>query len=592
MRKTLEDLEVIIIDEMSMVSADKFYEVHRRLQEIFISNDLFGGKAIMLVGDLLQLPPVKGTAIYSEPYNSKSSLLWRSSDNLWQSCDVVILETNHRQGKGNPWTQCLNRIRVGEPTEEDFKLLESRQIKLSKKQYKEAKHVFYQNIHVNNYNTKMLDSLDSDLITIQADCSGPKGYYPITNAKGEVADTPFMKTLHLKVGARIVLTFNVNTSDCLVNGVMGTIIDFIFLQTDVVKAIIVAFDDDEVGQMQISNHQNDSSQYSQQRGCPIYRQSLEYNIPYKSSSRTHGSKCKVTQFPLRLAWASTAHKMQGVTVKKGLDLVVHGTAPSSDTKRTVQMPRSMYYVMFSRAQSIDNVFVDENFDASQVKAHEASLEENFALNQRSIVSMYENQHLYIYMVNIRSLNKHFKDLEKDMFAKSANNICLVETWIDKQCPKSCFEMEGRVFEHSSWGRGKGCAMFSMPLTSSKVAKKIAQEKFQLLSKVIGLCQLTLLYITSDCSLDGVVDTLQHTMISNMSQIVIGDFNFNASEANILTKYLQNQNLVQIVQEPTHIAGRILDQCYISRDIEEKLRLTIQSPYFTDHNSLCIEMLDC
>ena len=58
MRADLEDLQVIIMDEMSMISADMLYNIHSRLCEIFVSEDPFAGKAILLVGDLLQLQPV------------------------------------------------------------------------------------------------------------------------------------------------------------------------------------------------------------------------------------------------------------------------------------------------------------------------------------------------------------------------------------------------------------------------------------------------------------------------------------------------------------------------------------------------------
>ena len=81
-RVLFEDLQLIIIDEFSMVSADALYDIHRRLQEIFISEDLFGGCAVMLVGDLLQLPPVKGKPIFGRPMSDKNVSLWSSDQNL------------------------------------------------------------------------------------------------------------------------------------------------------------------------------------------------------------------------------------------------------------------------------------------------------------------------------------------------------------------------------------------------------------------------------------------------------------------------------------------------------------------------------
>merc|ERR1711860_130960 len=90
-RVLFEDLQLIIIDEFSMVSADSLYDIHRRLQEILISDDYFGGCAVLLVGDLLQLPPVKGRKIFSKPISDKNISLWSSDKNLWSSFEVVTL---------------------------------------------------------------------------------------------------------------------------------------------------------------------------------------------------------------------------------------------------------------------------------------------------------------------------------------------------------------------------------------------------------------------------------------------------------------------------------------------------------------------
>ena len=66
-RSQFEDLKMIIIDEMSMVSADDIFKMHHRLTDIFQNNLPFGGISTMWVGDLLQLKPVRGRFIFEEP---------------------------------------------------------------------------------------------------------------------------------------------------------------------------------------------------------------------------------------------------------------------------------------------------------------------------------------------------------------------------------------------------------------------------------------------------------------------------------------------------------------------------------------------
>ena len=142
-----------------------------------MSQELFGGRSVLLVGDIMQLGPVKASPIYSKPKSFDSSAMFDCEElNLWNNCESVLLETNFRQGEG-AWTQMLNRIRVGEQTDEDMKILEKRlSTLLSKKEYDDAIHLFYTNIEVNGHNTYMLNSLEEMLEEIAANLMLPKGY--------------------------------------------------------------------------------------------------------------------------------------------------------------------------------------------------------------------------------------------------------------------------------------------------------------------------------------------------------------------------------------------------------------------------------
>ena len=70
-------------------------------------------------------------------------------------------------------------------------------------------------------------------------------------------------------------------------------------------------------------------------------------------------------------------------------------------------------------------------------------------------------------------------------------------------------------------------------------------------------------------------------------LIIGDFNFCYSENpnNTTRKYLKNQNFIQIIDEPTHIGGHILDQAYLNEDIIAQAET--HSKYYTDHKALAI-----
>ena len=94
-----------------------------------------------------------------------------------------------------------------------------------------------------------------------------------------------------------------------------------------------------------------------------------------------------------------------------------------------KIPPGMYYVMFSRAQDLEQIYV-KNFTKS-IKANEKSLLENQKLVNRSIVPSFKDNHFCVFMVNIQSLKNKIIDLTHDIFASKADHICVVETWLMK-----------------------------------------------------------------------------------------------------------------------------------------------------------------
>ena len=337
------------------------------------------------------------------------------------------------------------------------------------------------------------------------------------------------------------------------------------------------FDNPEAGVEQRRLCKNYSEKYN--NGCPIFKETTEYGLPFRKSSKTHGAKCTVTQFPLRLAWGLTGHKMQGLTLKAGSDLVCHGYE-----KRTIP---SLYYVMLSRCEDINNVYISENFEIEKIQCNKEAMVEMKNLDERCIASEKRLEKFDIFMVNVRSLSKHLIELQHDTAAMNSNYMCLVETWINPELDQK-YAINGRQFTHGSFGKGKGVAIFSKVDEKIYGSNQSITSSYQVLSlRIKGDFQIILIYVSKGCQFEQLVNDMKKIFLPGLHQIVIGDMNFDAEEQNCFVDYLNSMGFVQMVNQATHKDGRILDHCYVQQSIEERVSLCLKFPHYTDHASLCM-----
>ena len=312
LREHLSELKLIVIDEMSLVSSDMFYKLDMKLREIFKERKKtpFGGIGIILVGDLLQIPPVTGVYIFMEPRNNIYNVSYHLN-NLWQFFKPWILTYNHRQGEGCKWANVLNRFREGIITDEDLDLLRSRETEDSHLDF-DAMHLCYKNLETQDHNDKMLSKLAMPkMLELEAIKRYPKGRRPYIKPDGRLEDLNILDVLKVKIGARVVMVFNVDTLDDLCNGSTGTIIAFEYNEKKDVECIIVQFDMEKMGRNQRLKYPNLALKYKRHNGTPIFRQEMETMGKSKRGSKLgSGSSAKVYQFPLIVNYASTNHKIQ------------------------------------------------------------------------------------------------------------------------------------------------------------------------------------------------------------------------------------------------------------------------------------------
>ena len=162
-------LKIVIIDEISMVKADMLYQLDLRLQEITERiGTPFGGLAVFVFGDMMQLRPCMGRYICEEPLN-KDFKVTHALSPRWKMFDVILLETNHRQGNDKSYAELLNRLRIGKHTKQDIELLNERTRRKKHKDIKTSNtFIVCKRKESAEINLKHLAKLNEKLITIKA----------------------------------------------------------------------------------------------------------------------------------------------------------------------------------------------------------------------------------------------------------------------------------------------------------------------------------------------------------------------------------------------------------------------------------------
>ena len=298
MRVQLGDLEILVIDEVSMVYKRLLYYVHERLVQIKKCKDPFGGVSVIAVGDFYQLPPVK---------QRKDERLYK--DNVLYPIDywlelfkLVELTEIMRQRKDMSFAVALNVLRTRVAKQPIGKETSSILNDCIKEGPEDVLHVYSTNEEVNDFNLAMLRKTCENLVEIEAqdftkDTSTGKlnlRNKPVSRSKTDSLSS----SLLIAVNARVMLTRNINVDDGLVNGVMGHVSHFVFSKkqgfTDLVIAVGVVFDNVNVGKK--SGKRTKDGHIVQ-----IERVQEEIKDQKTKSIVRH-------QFPLRLCWACTAHK--------------------------------------------------------------------------------------------------------------------------------------------------------------------------------------------------------------------------------------------------------------------------------------------
>ena len=323
-KRLIRTLDLLIIDEISMVRPDVLDAVDETLRRLRHSSRPFGGVQLLLIGDLRQLAPVVNDQEwellgdhYPSPYFFESHALKKAG--------FMMLELTKVFRQSDPvFLDILNKIRDNIADAETLRLLNSR----ADREIFPAKEegvirLTSHNYRANAINEKRLAELSESPIIYEARVTGnfPETSYP--------ADT----RLELKVGAQVMFVKNdPSGSHLYYNGLIGEV-------AELAEAYVVV--------IPIS-----------QPSAPIKVERVDWeNTRYALNEE--GNIVEITegtfsQIPLRLAWAITIHKSQGLTFDKAIVDAAHSFAPGQT------------YVALSRCRSLDGLYLDSPLSASSI----------------------------------------------------------------------------------------------------------------------------------------------------------------------------------------------------------------------------------
>ncbi len=340
-RRLLQSLEVLVIDEISMVRADLLDHMDFVLRHSRRSDDPFGGVQMVFVGDLFQLPPVVSTHYEKEYFQTAYESPYFFSARVFGKefrPKLVELTSVYRQEERH-FINLLDAIRSGDVDEE---LLAELNVRVTDPGEEIQDHIVLtaRNQVAFAINTRELNKLDSTPRVFTARISGQ--FNP--------ALFPTEAALRLKPGARVMLLKN-DPARRYVNGTIG-IIDT--LEEQVITVRIRRKNREE--QVEISPHEWEILKYTTDRKTgEIHTEAIGSFI----------------QFPIRLAWAITIHKSQGKTFDKVLIDLKGGAFEHGQT-----------YVALSRCRTLDGILLQH-----PVRYHDILIDER-------IIDFYQQQRRY------------------------------------------------------------------------------------------------------------------------------------------------------------------------------------------------------
>lgn len=415
----IRSMDLLIIDEVSMLRADTLDAIDYVMRKIRRRERPFGGVQVLFIGDLMQLPPVVKNdewRILNKYYNS---MFFFDAQVIKQSPPVYVeLKKIYRQ-RDEKFISILNHLRNNVINHDDMKVLDQ-YIKGDIDLQKLDGHIYLttHNAKADNINVHSLANISSKPYTYKADIQGdfPDRIFPVD------------EKLILKVGAQIMFTKNdPNPEKRYYNGKMGIVHS---LSND---EIYVKFPDE--------NFTFELEKYEWS------------NVKYKVNENTKEVEEETigtfVQYPIKLAWAITIHKSQGLTFDKAILDVADVFQPGQA------------YVALSRLRSLDGLILVDQLKMRNISSDQSVM--NYAQNEADLETIQD------------ILKVETKKYLQDYIVKSFDFQKIINHWHRHASTYNGQATNSEKTKHYNWAKHQAISISKTAEVSQKFIKWINEQ---------------------------------------------------------------------------------------------------------------------
>ncbi|RZJ71930.1 helix-turn-helix domain-containing protein [Flavobacterium sp.] len=397
-RSVIRNMELLVIDEVSMLRADLIDAVDFMMQTVRKKSAPFGGVQVLFIGDLLQLPPVIKNEEWDTLKNYYRGKFFFHSHVVQRNPPLYIELTKIYRQTDDAFINILNNLRNNIVSREDIAVLNSH----VQPDFNLREHPGFITLTTHNYKADAINSAALEVLDKQT-----------FEYKSEITDDfperifPIEETLRLKVGAQVMFVKNDLSNEKLYyNGKTATVVSL----SD--QEILVNFPEEN-------------------KTIPVERyewQNIRYVVNPSNKEITEEVLGTFVQYPIKLAWAITVHKSQGLTFDKAaLDV--------SDIFQPGQA-----YVAFSRLRSLNGLILL------------SALRMNGLANDRDVMEYAENKSELDVLEN--SLKNESKNFTRNYLKNSFDWLDLAQSWRNHKFSYNQEITKSEKSNHRIWGENQ------------------------------------------------------------------------------------------------------------------------------------------